>query len=480
MNIDYVCIDSHQPLKRTRDDLLRCERSGREYPVVSGIPIIVDDPSLLLRASHRSWNQIRSSVETKRAELEALLPGGLSERLQRRVARETDARRENLSVISRYMTPLERAAGESVNAPAGAADFLSAHGSGWSLDWMLRYFAQDWTSSPDFAAVSDLITSMIERHAPDRESVAILGAGACGTARAVVELFDATCGVDLSLPTLLLARGVLAGDDVVLNFEDIGWKPVRLQKPAPSARPVDLLVADVNRLPFKSGLMSVVVTQYLMDLMVDPVATALEIHRVLKPGGIWINFSNPMKLREEPSPYGALDIADVPPIFEPVGFDVVRCDETRFTLLNFAHLDPAGVGSFQKVHHTVMRKRSADQPTSLTPSTRRLLDDPSCWGLVAHRVAARAVEIAHVKTFGSPHDRSRIQIGTSGEFAEASSSDAHFCDALMSLIDGRRTLNAIYNSLVEGVGQLPREMFLEVMSSMHDNFGVVNFRKPAA
>ncbi|WP_437505506.1 methyltransferase domain-containing protein [Sorangium sp. So ce1099] len=479
MSMDYVCIDSHQPLKRTRDDLLRCERSGREYPVVSGIPILVDDPSLLLRASSRSWNQIKSSVETKRAELEALLPGGLSERLQRRIAREIHARRANLDVISRYMTPLDRAAGEGVNTSGGAADFLSAHGSGWSLDWMLRYFAQDWTSSPDFATVSGLITSMIERHAPDREAIAVLGAGACGTARAVVDMFDATHGVDLSLPTLLLARGVLAGDDVVLNFEEIGWKPVRLQKPAPSARSVDLLVADVNRLPFRSGLASVVVTQYLMDLMVDPVVTALEIHRVLKPGGVWINFSNPMKLREEPLPYGVLDIADVPPLFEPVGFDVVQCDETRFTLLNFAHLDPAGVGSFQKVHHTVMRKRPEDRPASLAPRTRRSLDEPSCWGLVAHRVAARAVEIARVKTFGSPHDRSRLQIGVNGEFSEASSSDAELCEALMSLIDGRRTLDGIYTSLAEGVSHFSREMFLEIMSSMHDNFGVVDFRNPA-
>lgn len=378
------------------------------------------------------------------------------------------------------MIPLERAQGDDAHISSRGSDFLFANGAAWSLERMLRYFAQDWTSSPDFASVSGLITSTIRSHAADRESIAILGAGACGTARAVVDMFDATCGVDLGLATLLLARGVLAGDDVVLNFEAIGWKPVRLQKLAPSERPVDLLVADANQLPFKTGSISVVVTQYLMDLMMDPVATALEIHRVLKSDGVWVNFSNPMRLHGEPLPYGELDIADIPPIFEPVGFDVVRCEETRFTLLNFAHLDPAGVGSFQKVHHTVMRKRTADRSTSPAPRTRRLSDDPSCWALVAHRVAARTVEIARVKTFSIPHDHNRIQIGVNGEFATTSSSDAEFFDALMSLIDGRRSLDDIYTALTRGTSQLPRRTFLEIMSSIHNNYGVVDFRKPAA
>lgn len=355
MNGLYSCVDSGRPLDVTVDALV-CPVSGNSYPLVDGIPILVEHPDALIRGYSNAWARMVRELDREKAELFDLQQKQVRKGWLARATQQVQGRRANMRAVEPFMASMLDCAREWRGLSSGITDALSVYGAGWDLERMLPYFAQDWTGSPDFYQANEAIVAALGKYAPDKQEVAVLGAGAGGITRSCWRLFERTYAVDLSLPTLLLAQAMFRGEDLTLRFRQTAWQQVALQHVAKAAGELNLAVADANRLPFPDGRLSVVVTQYLMDLMVDPLATSREILRVLKPGGIWINFSAPFIFHEETRRFGAVGVDEMQEVLPPLGCELLHCVALKFNHLNFAHLYPGGLGDIQRVHHFVARK----------------------------------------------------------------------------------------------------------------------------
>lgn len=471
-----VCIESGKPLECSASNELVCVISGRRYPVLDGIPVLTEDPDGLIRSFGKSWTSDIEAVEKEEKELPRLRGTGVRDGWLDRATSQVQGRRANVAALKKYLAPIEDYLRTHAGHISGSAALLQAHGAGWSLDAMLPYFAQDWSDSPDFERVKMLLVSDLEKYAPDRRRVAVLGAGACGIVRATANLFDEIYGVDLSLPTLLLARGLLTGDAITLHLQQLAWMGVALKPPAAVRKPIFLVASNANRLPFADDSVSALVTQYLMDLMRDPIATGKEILRVLQPGGIWVNFSNPLVLPEEESRFGRPDIKEMPSLFAPLGFETLQCERERFTLLNLDHLTSHGHRSHQEVHHFVM-KRALQVSSRPSQSHDLRAEDHRWWQQTARRSPHRIVETARKTVFEVAQIGTRFEIGVSGNLVSSDESTIQFFELLMRLIDGRRCLSEIYDSINANV-PIERNELKTMLLAMERDFGVISFVDP--
>lgn len=474
MSRAYVCIESGETLERSDDGALIGARSHSRYPILGGIPVLTENPDALIRGFADSWQNMLALAERGTSELRDLQSTGARDGWRERAALQVKGRSANIALVERYIAPITAYLDGSTCLASGGAAFLHSHGAGWSLDRMLPYFAQDWTDSPDLQRVSDMLVADLSRHAPDRSSVAVLGAGACGIARAVAEVFDETHAVDLSLPTLLLARGVLGGDALTIHLEQTGWAPVELKPPSPARAPIHLVASDANQLPLRDGVLAAVLTQYLLDLVIDPLATAIEIRRVLKPGGIWVNFSNPLVFPEEESRFGSPRIGEMATLFGPLGFDTLSCERRRFTLLNLDHLHSEGTRFHQEVHHFVMRKGShAPGGVAITNAA-----GDSWWHQTAGKVPHRTVQTSRKRIFNVGSVDVRFEIGVGTNFVATDESKIELFELLMQQIDGSKSIADIYD-IVSARAYLPRDEFKSILSAMERTFGVISFHAPS-
>jgi len=68
MNGLYSCVDSGRPLEATAGALV-CPESGNSYPLVDGIPILVEHPDSLIRGYANAWARMVREVDREKAEL---------------------------------------------------------------------------------------------------------------------------------------------------------------------------------------------------------------------------------------------------------------------------------------------------------------------------------------------------------------------------------------------------------------------------
>ena len=115
-------------------------------------------------------------------------------------------------------------------------------------------------------------------------------------------------------------------------------------------------------MPFASNSISCVVTQYLFDLMNDQAALAAEIHRVLVPDGLWINFGLP-------SCQSAIDLAthlDLPSFLEWNGFGACEVGSHRSSQLDLTSMSELA-GAITQTHvFFVARKSERERQSAAT------------------------------------------------------------------------------------------------------------------
>jgi hypothetical protein len=96
------------------------------------------------------------------------------------------------------------------------------------------------------------------------------------------------------------------------------------------------------------------VTSFLLDLLPDPRKLANEIHRVLCPGGVWINYGPSGPLQS----LWRFDEAEGRAFFETAGFDVLDCNAVRATYLDLSRDCPSWSFQNHVCYLTVARKTS--------------------------------------------------------------------------------------------------------------------------
>jgi SAM-dependent methyltransferase len=455
---EYRCVSCAAALRARGDGALACSACERSYPVISGIPILTRRPNALLAAHASLLRESLAEVEGWRA-APTEEPGlaGLAERA-RRMLRGAE---QNAALVGAHMQPVAAHLDGLGERGFDFADWISVQSGGWPAQLMLPYFYQDFVGTEDYERARALIVDALEQHRPDAGAVAVLGAGACGIVQAVAGRFDATYGIDLSVPTLLIAQRVLAGESITVHLEEAEWRAVEVRA-EPSAGRIALVTANANALPFADGSLSAVVTQYLMDVVGNPFAVIAEIVRVLKPGGAWVNFSNPLRLPGQTAALGRPGIGELPELVAPHGLAIVHSEQRRFTILDFERIYTGGDRHSEAVHFFVARKVA--QPAHSTADW---------WQRAPRRVPGRGLAIMRTRSFQAGRTDEQLEARLSSWITRSfpiSEAEAGLVEALLVQIDGQRTMREIFRGLG---GSLSETDFRELMDDLIHHQGVL-------
>ncbi|MDB6008730.1 MAG: hypothetical protein JWL65_980 [Gammaproteobacteria bacterium] len=482
--VSYSCVWCGAPSLHGGPGELRCDNCSRSYPIIDEIPILVLRPRALLGATVNALHSTDSQTRQLAAVLANVTSSNAVPSLTRvRAERALQGMAANCALVGDHMKAAERLLQGPAAAP-GLLDTISNCGGGWSVDAMFPYFYQDWGATGEFEKVKTLTLAALRRHRPDSDAVAILGAGACGLVKTVAAEFDHTYGIDLSVPTLLIARSVLSGRPIVVHLENAEWSRVQVRSSEPAKQNIRLIAADVANLPMPDRTLSAVVTQYLMDIVGNPSRVAREIHRVLKPGGVWVNFSLPMRTTIVPQEFGCFGLAEMPGFLGSVGFQLLESREERFSLLNLEKISKAATTVAHSVHFFTAR-RQLDVTASNGNNCHGIAvrDDDAWWRSVPRFTSGRTAEIASVVEYCSDLRKRRFDVsfglvrlpaseGTIPRYA-LDADDANRLNAFLGLIDGTRTNREIYHTLLAQGVRFSGADFRELCHYLSDRYGLV-------
>jgi SAM-dependent methyltransferase len=334
---------------------LTCSGCRVTYPIVGGVPALVARPDLFLLAVKKQVLGGWASLALDRSrQSHASLDGLRAERARQAF----EARSQNQALIERHCAPI---LSRAISASHGPAAFLIEARTGWRVERLLPYFYVDWTDNRSYREVSDAVLAAADL-CNTRESAAVLGNGAGRLLLDLADRFGRVTGVDLSLPTLLLAQYLLMGGQAEIFLEHANWKGVRLRGSEKRPANVALAAADAMCLPFADRALSFVVSQYLLDIVDDAGGVAREINRVLEPGGIWFNLGPAFRLPSDPPEPRRWAEQDMSAFTSAFGFDLLTKDRRIFEHLSLTNLDPWAIGSMHELVLFTARKVTALQP----------------------------------------------------------------------------------------------------------------------
>lgn len=188
---------------------------------------------------------------------------------------------------------------------------------------------RDW-AWPEDVQNTEAARAMVEHGADARwGDVLLLGAGAGGLAAELHgRVARRTVALDLNPLPLLVFDRLCAGADIDLwEFPAYPSQPGswavrhRLNQPG-HTEGLQTWIADALALPFATGAFDVVVTHWFLDRVGrDPATVASTVHRLLRPGGVWIN-RGPLLYESSREWFGRPDICEAAAWGRALGFDV--------------------------------------------------------------------------------------------------------------------------------------------------------------
>jgi SAM-dependent methyltransferase len=462
---DYVCVRCRGALQVDANHL-SCVACGEAYPIISTIPVLVQRPDALLIDLHRTIEAAGTQFERARQRLLDSTNPGVSPGFRARAERWCHGVESNLRLIHEHVQGIGAYVSALGSRELSLLDWVSLQHGGWLPRATLPYFYQDWGGTAEFNRVRQLIGTALETHAPDRRRAVVLGAGACGIARVAATAFARVSAVDLSVPTLLLARALLAGAPLEIQLEKAEWRTVRLSAPAADPERLTLATADAAALPFADGTQSAVVTQYLMDLVGNPLHVVDEIQRVLVPGGIWINFSIPFLLPGEAVEAGTPALAELSEMLQARGWNVVHHARERFALTSLDAIYDGGERTSHEVHFLIARKL----PGQI--SSPQWFDAADWHQWRVRTVAGRQPEFSRANGAAG-----RVTIRVGRMTVDVDAVPAGALEALFGLIDGQRTLGEITTALATKNVSLTELEWRELFHYLSDRYGIVEAQR---
>jgi SAM-dependent methyltransferase len=266
-------------------------------------------------------------------------------------------------------------------------------------------------------------------------------------------------------------------DAIVVHLDEAEWRGIPLTGPGTASGNIRLLAADASALPFPEASLSAVVTQYVMDIVGNPSAVAAQVQRVLKPGGIWIDFSIPFYTPGDPPSLGARPLAELPAWLKPLGFAPVELSRHRFILLNLEKVYEGGDRYDQEAHFIIAKKlESLERTRGAIRATVRGAHDPSGWARVPGLVRGREVRLVTRKAFGPEGVEERLEVEVDSEAFPVQAEYAALVEALFTLIDGCRNLGDIFSELAALGFDLHEDEFFELTDYLVYRHGVIRWR----
>lgn len=458
----YQCIACQGELVDKSLSLRICSDCGNSYPVINGVSVfLLPDTLSALHGFIMEMEDIKSSFAEINNSLEDFercdAGAGM---LVNRIGMTKEGMAGNIRVLEKSCQPI--------------TDFLqdwpcqnnalawSTVKSGFTSHSMLPYFYQDWSGTSDFAEVRNLFSKTLAEYCKDRASIAVLGAGACGLLYSFANDFQISYGLDLSLPTLLTAKDFIEGEPLTFHLQKADWHKVELIPPEPIANDIRYVVSNVMNMPFKHASVSVVVTQYMLDIVSNQKRLAEEIYRVLKPDGLWINFSIPFRLPGDPVELYRRKLNELPVFFNEMGFDVVSLANERFTLLNLEKVC-AETGNNQQLVHFFTLRKSARNLSGKNKSVQRFFkQNNSVWCEIPRIVKGRELTFIRTTSFGGQGCEG-IEIRVAGDFFSIPSDFAMLLETIFACVNGKNSLRKLFAVLQDKGIRLSEETFLQLI-----------------
>ncbi|MDD5275191.1 MAG: class I SAM-dependent methyltransferase [Methylovulum sp.] len=469
------CLACHGDLTDSPPDLWVCADCGKQYPSINGVDVfILPDALSALPAYLREIDDTKAEFSAISTSLTAAETTGASA-LATRIARNQSGMSANLTFLEAVYQPI---ADFVQNHPCDAGGFAANPlKSGYTGDHMLPYFYQDWCGVADYEAVKNLICQTATAHCQDKGNAAVLGAGACGLLYSVANHFQKSYGVDLSLPGLLMAKTLIEGTPLSFQLKEADWQEVTVAPPTSAANDIQFITADVMALPFKSGTLSLVITQYLLDIVSNAELFSQEIYRVLKPSGVWINFSKPFSV-QEPAELGRYRLAELPDYFNKLGFVVEDMSCQRFTPFNLATIDAETDNVDDVVHFFTLRKSAAlMQIPEPKPISRFFTKNAAVWHEIPRIVEGRGVGFFQKRPLNDQLQGELWWLNVMGKFIAVPAEMALLLESLFALMDGERTLTAVFSIFQDQGVALTEAQFLILIYCLNRQYALIDLHE---
>ena len=271
---------------------ITCDSCGQHYPRLGAVPILLRDPESYLRSCRAQLGLLEQQTDrTVKAIEQQLHAADVLETTKARCRAMSQAIRDQTLEIKAILEPV---VGPSVGVASGEIPAPLQYIHYLYRDW-------GWPSSPDGEneRVLSLIDTMLAKRLLGRTLV--LGAGAC---RLAYDLHrrDSTAEtfvVDIEPFLFTCAHTIIRGGSLTIHEANVevheteqATKVWELSAPN-GAIPEDrfhFVIADGLEPPFDPEAFDTIVTPWFIDVVPSDLRDVIStIHRLLKPGGRWIN-----------------------------------------------------------------------------------------------------------------------------------------------------------------------------------------------
>jgi uncharacterized protein YbaR (Trm112 family) len=261
---------------------LSCHTCGRSYPIVEGIPVLVEGAKVRLAEAALDLARTEGTVSAALARL-GHHDGTTESSTEHLLLRNLAFWHEETAHLRSHLTVADVIAGAKVAEATGAYGALA----------LIKALHKDWSGDPTAESVNRTIERAVSHQIEaygDRAGVcAVLGAGTGRYLYDVARHFDRVVGVELSFP-FVRAFHRLAAQSIPLGWID-GDVRAEFVARRPSDRDSRILyvVGDALSMPLAPASVATVISIFFADVV--PLAPLLaELRRVLVPGGRFINY----------------------------------------------------------------------------------------------------------------------------------------------------------------------------------------------
>jgi len=471
----YKCVScGSYDLHRHHAEFL-CNECSTRYPVIDDIPIFVTNPDKAPSVYVANLNSEIRWLQDLKNIAEIAITKSKSSSEAKRIEQIISGTTWNIRLLEEQSISIAN----NLNDKDIDIDFLdwASVQSGLSFHRMLIYFYHDWSGTEEFKNVENFFCEAIEKYATSRESVAVLGAGACGLLSTVSRYFHDSYGIDLVLPALLAAKRLISGEPMTFYLEKAQWAKVQLKPPSNSPGNIHFAVANVMSLPFKDNSLSVVTTQFLLNLVGDPMRFVEEVYRVLKADGIWINFSHSLNINEDQLELGSKSLEEFIYLFNDSEFKTISTGKMRFKFHNVEPIYPSAAVLDTEVWTFVLKKTDQligklghkNNNKSLLQNTEDL------WSKIPKIVASKRVTLSSKKTFSPNGIKRSSSLSIIRHTFDIPNEFAQYLERILAEVDGYKTVLGIYESLCSEGDFLTPTDFLRLMHCLSFDHYLIDY-----